>query len=189
MNTPAHVFINLGILGDRIKPRMALAIILGGLAPDIPAFIFYFYEKVILKTSDSIIWSEKYFQDPWNYIFDIHHSIPLSLAASLLFYQINKKWLAFFFASILVHSLFDLALHHHDAHRHFLPFSDWKYLSPISYWDLRYYGDWVMKVEVVVSLILAVRYLRGLGKDNVKYILHTLLLLYSVNIFMGFYYW
>jgi len=189
MNSPAHVFISLGILGNRIKPAMAGAIILGSLAPDIPSFIFYFYEKVILNTPESIIWSEKYYQAQWNYIFDIFHSIPLSVIAVIILILTKNKWGAYFFACIFIHSIFDFVLHNSDAHRHFLPFSDYRFFSPVSYWDIRHYGNIVMPIEVLASVFFMSRYLKELELKKIKYFLYFLLVVYSGNILVGFLLW
>jgi len=34
-----------------------------------------------------------------------------------------------------LHALFDFPLHHDDGHRHFWPFSEFRFDSPVSYWD------------------------------------------------------
>jgi hypothetical protein len=48
---------------------------------------------------------------------------------------------------MLLHSLGDLPLHHDDAHRHFFPFLDWRFSSPVSYWDPEHHGQWVSLIE------------------------------------------
>ena len=58
--------------------------------------------------------------------------------------------LAAFFGSMLLHALADLPLHAEDAHRHFLPFSHYRFISPISYWDVRYHAREVAIVETLV---------------------------------------
>ena len=52
-----------------------------------------------------------------------------------------------------LHSVGDFLLHHDDAHRHFFPFSEWRFQSPVSYWDPRYYGDVVSPIESLVVLL------------------------------------
>jgi len=61
----------------------------------------------------------------------------------------------------------DLPLHREDAHRHFFPFSDWRFTSPVSYWDPDHYGGYAAIGEVV--LVLAVSFFlfrayRGRGR-------------------------
>ena len=50
--------------------------------------------------------------------------------------------------AMLLHGLADLPLHHDDAHRQLWPLSDWRYASPLSYWDPRHYGHWVALAEL-----------------------------------------
>ena len=57
------------------------------------------------------------------------------------------------FISMVMHSLLDLPVHNDDAHRHFFPFSDYRFISPFSYWDVNHYGAIVAFVEM--SLVLA----------------------------------
>lgn len=53
-----------------------------------------------------------------------------------------------------VHCLIDLPVHHDDAHRHFFPFSEYRFFSPVSYWDPQHFGNYVLTVEIVLTLIL-----------------------------------
>jgi hypothetical protein len=53
-----------------------------------------------------------------------------------------------FFSSMLLHVFGDLPLHHDDAHRHFFPFSDWRFVSPVSYWDPAHHGQWAGLIEL-----------------------------------------
>ena len=56
--------------------------------------------------------------------------------------------------SMVGHSLLDLPVHNDDAHRHFFPFSNYRFISPFSYWDPNHYGRIVAFVEM--ALVLAV---------------------------------
>ena len=74
---------------------------------------------------------------------------------------------ALFVASMILHALGDLPLHREDAHRHFFPFSDWRFTSPVSYWDPDHYGGYAAIGEVL--LVLAVSFFlfrayRGRGR-------------------------
>ena len=46
----------------------------------------------------------------------------------------------------------DFLLHHNDGHRHFLPFSDFRFVSPVSYWDPRHYGGIVAPLEALLAV-------------------------------------
>ena len=54
------------------------------------------------------------------------------------------------FASAAVHALFDLLVHREDGHRHLWPLSDWRFMSPVSYWDPEYGGALGSLLEVVL---------------------------------------
>ena len=63
------------------------------------------------------------------------------------------------FASMLLHVAGDLPFHHDDGHRHFFPFSDWRFESPISYWDRDHYGGvfaWVEAAAVFAGCLVLV---------------------------------
>jgi hypothetical protein len=148
VNTPAHAVVNLLILGRGNRPDTAAPIALGSLLPDLPMVLFYVYHKGLSGRPESEIWGERYFDEPWQALFDVFNSIPLVLTGLVIAWRLGAaRWTAFF-AGMGLHALFDLPLHHDDAHRHFFPFSDWRFASPISYWDPAHYGDVVALVEI-----------------------------------------
>jgi len=113
-------------------------------------FAFYVYQRGVLGTPETVIWTHDYFQPEWQLLFNGFHSIPLLAAAALLSWCAGSVgWLAFF-SSMLLHSLTDLPVHHDDAHAHFLPFSSWRFESPISYWDPRHHGHVLGALEILL---------------------------------------
>jgi hypothetical protein len=46
-----------------------------------------------------------------------------------------------------------LPVHAHDAYRHFWPLSDWRFYSPISYWETDLHARWVSLIEAAIVLI------------------------------------
>ncbi|MEH2308147.1 hypothetical protein [Nostoc sp.] len=56
------------------------------------------------------------------------------------------------FASMVLHSFLDLPVHNNDAHRHFFPFSNYRFISPVSYWDSNHYGAMAALVEILLVL-------------------------------------
>ena len=149
MNTPSHCIINLTLLGK----KHTLAIIMGGFLPDSPLFIFYLLQKFYFKSSEQLIWSTLYYQSSWQLVFDLFHSIPLALAGLLISFYYRLSILIAFFASLILHSFADFPLHHNDAHRHFLPISQWRFESPISYWDPLHYGQIFGSLEILAVII------------------------------------
>jgi len=62
----------------------------------------------------------------------------------------------YFASSAFLHSLFDFCVHHDDGHESFVPFSIWKFQSPVSYWDINHFSYIVFPIEtaaVVYSCI------------------------------------
>jgi len=56
----------------------------------------------------------------------------------------------------MLHIAGDLPLHNDDAHRHFFPFSNWRFISPVSYWDPKHYGTIVAPIEILIVIISCV---------------------------------
>lgn len=141
MNTPAHVALNLALVPNRRWATFGLAVLLGALLPDAPMFVFYAYHKFVAGTPEAVIWRQSYFRTQWQAFFDVFNSIPLIAFMGLAGVLIKSLFIEALALSMLLHCLLDFPLHNDDAHRHFFPFSDWRFESPVSYWDPRFYGD------------------------------------------------
>ena len=84
------------------------------------------------------------------------------LLAMLFCWKTHRLILFALFTSMLLHALGDLPLHHDDAHRHFFPFLDWRFSSPISYWNPDFHGHWVSLIEAIAVIAASVLlYLRN----------------------------
>lgn len=125
---------------------------LGGAFPDVPMFMMVAASRMGL-TSTTNLWRQPdglYWNDPWLTLTDLSHSIPIWGALALLGYVLwrrsNGVWvnvgLAFvvFSSGALIHSFADMLTHVNDGHAHFSPFSDWRFVSPVSYWQRAHYG-------------------------------------------------
>ena len=152
MNTPSHIVINLFILGREESTNNSLPIIIGSILPDIAIFWFYFWAKFIKNIPSSKIWSEVYFSSFWQNIFAIPNSIVLCLIGVGLAHYWQQPFWKILFISMIVHCLLDLPVHHDDAHRHFVPLSNYRFISPLSYWDKNHYGKWVALAELLLVL-------------------------------------
>lgn len=156
MNTPSHAIINLFLLGKQSLPQANLPIFLGAILPDIPIFIFYAWAKLIVRHSEKQIWAESYYKPFWQNIVAIFHSIPLALAGWLIADYFHWRIVEIFFISLVLHSLGDLPVHNDDAHRHFFPFSNYRFISPISYWDRKHHGAIVSLIELSLVLLATI---------------------------------
>ncbi|MEO1145679.1 MAG: hypothetical protein AAFY26_08780 [Cyanobacteria bacterium J06638_22] len=157
MNTPAHVVLNLLCLNSVTPVHALTPIVAGAVLPDAPIFLFYFVEKVVRQTPENVIWTEAYYQPSWQNFIDLFNSLPLMALGMLIAIAMGSNIGILLFGSMVLHVVGDLPLHHDDGHRHFFPLSDWRFSSPVSYWDPNHYGHWVSMIEiaaVIVSCIL-----------------------------------
>ncbi len=155
MNTPGHAVLNLALLSD-LSPHTKLAIVAGAILPDLPIFGFYVWAKFIDRLSEKKIWSEIYWQPQIQTWVAIFHSIPLAGIGWSIAYFLGWEIPQILFVSFLLHSLEDLPVHNDDAHRHFFPFSNYRFISPFSYWDPKHYGRIVAAIELGLVLIATV---------------------------------
>lgn len=160
MNTPAHAVFNLIVLGRKNHPEDLTPIAFGAVLPDMPMVLFYSVHKVILGTPEMVIWTEAYHSPGWQVFFDLLNSLPIIALIGFVAWQLGSRWITILSASMALHALCDLPLHNTDAHRHFYPFSDWRFESPISYWDPSHYGLWFAGAEIAMVIIGALWLLR-----------------------------
>lgn len=171
MNTPAHVIVNLLILGRQDDGKSQLAITAGAVLPDAPIMFFYAVEKLLNHVPEAVIWTERYYHAGWQNLIDTFHSLPLLIAGIGFAWMARSKVGLLILGSMGLHVLEDLPLHHDDAHRHLYPFSDWRFHSPVSYWDPSHYGTIVSQLEIAVviigTLVLLRRYRTWTGRTIV----------------------
>lgn len=159
MQTPAHVAASLFVWPKETRWIDASALVAGAVLPDISMFFFYGYQKAI-GAAESEIWGTLYFQENWQYFFDVFNSIPVAILLFLIFRRLKIRWAQLLTASACLHMLCDLPVHHDDGHRHFLPISNWRFESPVSYWDPEHFGLIFAAFELtfaIASLIYVVR--------------------------------
>ncbi len=181
MKTPSHAIINLAILGRTQHSEFNLLIVMGGILPDIPIFFFYFWAKYVARMPEAKIWSEAYYEPFVQNIVALFHSMPLAAIGWLIADYFGWQSIQILFLSIILHSLGDLPVHNDDAHRHFFPFSNYRFISPISYWDRKHYGSIVSLVEMLLVLLSTYRVF---GFVN-SYIGKTLLILVNCFYLVG----
>jgi len=170
VNTPAHGVFNLLLLGRRAGAPTQLALLAGALVCDIPMFAFYFVEKVVRNVPEQTIWTESYYGTGWQAVFDTFNSLPLIAAGSLVSWWVGAKKAVLFFASMALHVACDLPLHVEDSHRHFFPLSDWRFQSPVSYWDPSHYGNYFAPMEALMVLIGVVLLFRSSGHGTGRWL-------------------
>ena len=86
----------------------------------------------------------------------VFNSIPIYMALAGLGYvkrgTLWGKTVLFFALAALIHMATDFPVHGHDAYRHFWPVSDYRFHSPISYWEADHHAAWVSLVESIIGL-------------------------------------
>lgn len=152
MTTPAHVVVNLVLLGRGAGAAGAAAVVLGAVAPDVPIVALWGWERLVRGMPEAWIWSEGYGRPGWQLVIDLVHSVPLAVAGAIVARWLRRPALALLCASLALHSVADLLLHNDDAHRHLLPISPWRFHSQVSYWDPAHFGNVVAPLEAVVVL-------------------------------------
>ena len=154
-------------VGPAEDPARAWAGAVGGLLPDIPMLLIV----VALKFSgvpDRIIFNEMYWQNWWQVTNAIGHNFWLwggLLAASIYMRERlsatarsieNWTLVLVFAASGLLHAVVDFLCHREDAHMSLWPFTRWKFISPVSYYDNSHFGSYFTIFEALLGLALAI---------------------------------
>lgn len=142
--------------------RLALAAAGGGLAPDVPSFVLVLWAGLVERRGGAEIFDQLYFSPGWQAIMAPSHSAPLWLVALAAGLLLRQPLLVAFTASGLLHQAFDFALHADDAHRHFWPLSDWRFSSPLSYWDPAHGGAIIAPIEAALGVAFALLLRSGL---------------------------
>ncbi|MFO7856060.1 MAG: cobalamin biosynthesis protein CobQ [Paracoccaceae bacterium] len=158
MNTPAHLVVAAALFCRPTRPhahparqaRVNAAALAGALIPDLSLFLMVLWEsRVNLRTPDQIFGYD--YRDPfWQAWFAVDNSIPLWAAVTLAGLALRAPAVLALGAAALVHVLSDLPLHHNDARPHFQPFTDWVFVSPVSYWDPARHGWLVGPLEALL---------------------------------------
>jgi membrane-bound metal-dependent hydrolase YbcI (DUF457 family) len=163
MNTQSHILMGALLFGKPL-PKLAMAGALGGLVPDVPMFAIVAGLRLSGHRFEEIF-GKLYWERWWQICNAIGHSFLLwgALAAicGLLILkagQLRESKFALLFAfsgAALVHSCIDFLVHREDAHMQFWPLSDWKFVSPVSYWDRAHYGDLFGLFEAALGIVMA----------------------------------
>ena len=153
LHTQTHMLLGAAAFGGRSRRTLA-ASVLGGLAPDLPSFALVLWAGLVQRMPPKDIFETAYFSEAWQLWLAPAHAAPLWLAGLLLAVALRAPAARAFAASGLLHLAFDFPLHADDPHRHLWPFSDWRFKSPVSYWDPAHHGLWVQPLEIALGVAL-----------------------------------
>ena len=175
MNTPTHFLIHLSLkkfCKDKKQILISSGFLWGAIAPDVLLYfttiIYSLYAKVFWWMDGSEIFlymfDYLYFHHPlWIFMYNLLHSLFLVwmfLIISIFIHNSYSKKLGFFliwfFIWCLVHIALDVPVHHDDGPILFYPLSEYRFSSPISYWDTRHFGSYFVIFEwfLFFSLLL-----------------------------------
>lgn len=183
MNTPSHAILNLTVL-MQVQPEAVTPIVCGAVLPDVPMFVMYLWAKQVRQQSEQQIWEETYWTPFWQRINHGFHSIPLQVGGMAVSHLAGWAPLEILFLSAVFHALGDLPIHNHDAHRHFFPFSNYRFISPLSYWDPQHHGKVVALVEKSLVLVSTIYLLPRVD----HWLLQGLMVLFNVTYWTGYFY-
>jgi hypothetical protein len=153
MNTPAHLIFGAAAFARPGAPKVTIAAILGAFMPDLSLYAMAGWHLFVLGTSADVVFHQLYYSDAWMAVFSIDNSFFVWGAILGFGLWMKKAWVIAFAGAALLHLALDFPLHVDDGRPHFWPLSDWKFASPVSYWDRNHYGGIVGPIELLASLL------------------------------------
>ena len=170
MNTQSHALMGAVLFGGKLSKR-AWAGFLGGVTPDLP-MLFIVAGLMAWGIPAHTIFDEMYWQNWWQICNAIGHSFLLwsfLLVMGLAirnrktpFAQSEDRWtlLVIFSASAFIHACVDFLVHREDAHMSFWPISNYKFMSPVSYYDPAHYGRPFSLFEAALGVLMVIVLMR-----------------------------
>ncbi|MEM9600341.1 MAG: hypothetical protein AAF926_04905 [Pseudomonadota bacterium] len=156
MNTPTHALVAMAVLSRPDAPMRNRFVLAGALIPDLVIFLWAPWQRWVAGRDWSVIWDQHYFDPPMQTAIAVFNSLPLfSLLLVIGLWQRRRTWglcMSLFAAAALLHIALDAPVHGHDAYRHFWPLSDWRFYSPVSYWEADLHARWVSLVEAIIVI-------------------------------------
>lgn len=182
MNSQTHLLLAAALFAEPNRPKRNIAALAGAFVPDAAIYGLWVWSK-FNGIPENIVWGELYWQQPWQTYTAFGNSLPLYLSilfvGAIIAHQpkvarpniasptatVSQRWQAFvsrqpivviFALAALTHLAGDFPVHVADAHAHLWPLSDWRFYSPVSYWDPAHYGGWFSLFEIALGITLAV---------------------------------
>lgn len=182
MNSQTHLLLAATLFAEPNQPKRNIAALAGAFVPDAAIYGLWVWSK-LNGIPENIVWNELYWQQPWQTYTAFGNSLPLYVSILLVgaivarqpqtaqpgidlpTVTISERWRAFvrrqpiaviFALAALTHLAGDFPVHVADAHAHLWPLSDWRFYSPVSYWDPAHYGGWFSLFEIALGITLAV---------------------------------
>ena len=154
MNTPAHLIFGMAAFGNPMRRAVTAAAFAGAVIPDLSLYLLAGWELLIKGTDPNIVFGQMYYSESWQAVFRMDNSFVLWGLVLVIGLMWRSPVMIALCGAALLHLAFDFPLHNDDARAHFWPLTNWKFISPVSYWDPKYYGHIVGPIEV--GLVIAV---------------------------------
>ena len=170
VNTPSHFLIGAAVARYSKQSLVTSAFLWGSLAPDIPLYLLsvggWFYYRYARELSAAetmnLMFEEHFFHDPiWIALHNCLHSpLILAIAIAVLWpfrHAVGslQRWGLHFFLASSIHTALDIPTHVYDGPLLLFPLNwSWRFESPISYWDSRYFGREFAVFELVLDIAL-----------------------------------
>jgi membrane-bound metal-dependent hydrolase YbcI (DUF457 family) len=159
VNTQTHLLFASALLTKRGVKARNVAIVVGALLPDVPVFVLFGIASAMGYTSQDVF-GDFYFRDEMRNLMGAFNSFLVAALIAAVGWVFREKWwgwpMIFFAAAMTVHAATDLPVHVDDGHRHFWPFSNFVFNSPLSYWDRSHHGGVVSMIEAVLGTTCAI---------------------------------
>lgn len=186
MQTPSH-FLLTAVLAHKVSPRnqtiSKTSLLVGSFLPDLPFILLtigyeaYYRWFVVPPTSDSImeyLHFDLFFNDPvWIISHNFFHSLVINFVLLTVGYwgvrrELPWAYLLFWLSvGTLFHTVIDIFTHHSDGPLLFFPLNwDYRYPSPISYWEADYYGRVFRILEYTLDALIIAYLIRIWYKRN-----------------------
>lgn len=188
MMTQTHILIGAALFA---RPRRAVpgarwvgaAVILGAVVPDLDVLVMWIVERMN-GVSSCIVFRDRFWESPWVEVQAVTNSAPLWAVLALIGFLIRGRSVALFAFAMtgLLHILGDFLLHADDARMHWQPFTDWRFYSPVSYWDPAHHGRIASVVEAIAGAALVVVMWRRFGGWRVRAPLGAAAALYAMMV-------
>ncbi|MFT4744102.1 MAG: hypothetical protein ACI91Z_002082 [Yoonia sp.] len=156
MNTPAHLIFGIAAFGNSDKRGVTAAALTGAMIPDLSLYLLSGWELLVQGTSPTVVFGQMYYSESWQSIFRIDNSFVLWGLLLVVGLMARSGVLVALCGAALMHLALDFPLHNDDARAHFWPLTNWKFVSPVSYWNPKYYGHIVGPIEVGLVLLASV---------------------------------
>lgn len=187
MMTQTHLLVAAALFTRPGSIRRNTAVIAGSLIPDLAIFVLFGW-AISQGISQETLWNETYWTEPWQTLTAAGNSFPLYALLFVTALVIARPsdgrphWQslpALFALAALTHLAGDFPLHNDDAHQHFWPISEWRFQSPVSYWDRDHNANLVAPLELIFGAGLALILFRRFKNWGIRIMLGSLLLFYA----------